>query len=153
LPSHGTGIGNRTDPAPHHEPTTAPFLSTSVNTRLANNAVTVRGYDMDGSYSLVWCREGGANKIAFWSWHVAGSGATRLSFNEIFRNGSGFSKEPNQLLIDTVAKVKPGAALDVGMGQGRNSLYTTATLTKMTASPPASWRPCSRTASTSCATR
>jgi SAM-dependent methyltransferase len=81
------------------------------------------GYDMDGSYSLVWCREGGAYKIAFWSWHVAGSGATRLSFNEIFRNGTGFSKEPNQLLIDTVAKGKPGAALDVGMGQGRNALY------------------------------
>lgn len=81
------------------------------------------GYDMDGAYSLVWCREGGAYKIAFWSWHVAGSGALRLSFNEIFRNGTGFSKEPNRLLVDTVAKVRPGAALDVGMGQGRNALY------------------------------
>ncbi len=84
------------------------------------------GYDMAGGYSLVWCREGGAYKIAFWSWHVAGSGATRLSFNEIFRNGTGFDKEPNQLLVDTVAKLKPGAALDVGMGQGRNALYLAA---------------------------
>jgi hypothetical protein len=25
------------------------------------------GYDMDGAYSLVWCREGGSYKIAFWS--------------------------------------------------------------------------------------
>jgi hypothetical protein len=81
------------------------------------------GYDMDGSYSLVWCREGGAYKIAFWSWRLAGTGAERASWNEIFRNGTGFSKEPNQLLVDTVAKVKAGAALDIAMGQGRNALY------------------------------
>jgi hypothetical protein len=81
------------------------------------------GYDMAGSYSLVWCREGGAYKIAFWSWHVAGAGAERASWNQTFRNGTGFSKEPNQLLVDTVASVKPRAALDIAMGQGRNALY------------------------------
>jgi SAM-dependent methyltransferase len=81
------------------------------------------GYDFDGSYSLVWCREGDAYKIAFWSWRLAGTGAKRASWNETFRNGTGFSKEPNLLLIETVAKVKSGAALDIGMGQGRNALY------------------------------
>ncbi len=81
------------------------------------------GYDMDGAYSLVWCREGGAYKIAFWSWRVVGTGADRASWNEHFRNGTGFNKEPNQLLIDTVANVKPGTALDVAMGQGRNAVY------------------------------
>ncbi len=81
------------------------------------------GYDFDGSYSLVWCREGGAYKIAFWSWRLAGAGAQRAEWNEIFRNGTGFSKEPNHLLVDAVAKVKPGAALDLAMGQGRNALY------------------------------
>jgi SAM-dependent methyltransferase len=44
-------------------------------------------------------------------------------WNEIFRNGVGFSKEPNQLLQDTVRGRKPGTALDVAMGQGRNALY------------------------------
>jgi SAM-dependent methyltransferase len=82
------------------------------------------GYDFDGSYSLVWCREGGGMyKIAFSSWRLAGPGAQRASWNEIFRNGTGFNKEPNQLLVDAVAKVKPGAALDIAMGQGRNALY------------------------------
>lgn len=81
------------------------------------------GYDMDGAYSLVWSREGGAYRIAFWSWKLAGPEAERASWNETFRNGTGFSKEPNELLVDTVAKMKPGAALDIGMGQGRNSLY------------------------------
>jgi hypothetical protein len=81
------------------------------------------GYDLDGSYSLVWCREGGAYKIAFWSWRLAGAGAERASWNEIFRNGTGFSKAPNELLVETVAGEKPGAALDIAMGQGRNALY------------------------------
>jgi SAM-dependent methyltransferase len=81
------------------------------------------GYDFDGSYSLVWCREGNGYKIAFWSWRLSGAGAKRASWNETFRNGTGFSKEPNQLLVETVAKVKPGAAIDIGMGQGRNALY------------------------------
>lgn len=64
-----------------------------------------------------------ARRIAFWSWRLAGTGAKRASWNEIFRNDTGFSKEPNQLLVDTVAKVAPGAALDIAMGQGRNALY------------------------------
>jgi SAM-dependent methyltransferase len=81
------------------------------------------GYDMDGAYSLVWCREGGAYKIAFWSWRLAGTAAERASWNETFRNGTGFSKAPNQLLVEAVASVKPGAALDIAMGQGRNALY------------------------------
>lgn len=81
------------------------------------------GYDFDGSYSLVWCREGGGYKLVFWSWRLVGSVADRASWNEIFRHGSGFNKEPNQLLVDVIAKVKPGTALDVAMGQGRNALY------------------------------
>lgn len=53
------------------------------------------GYDMDGAYSLVWCREGGAYKIAFWSWHLAGSEYERATWNERFRDGTGFRKQPN----------------------------------------------------------
>jgi SAM-dependent methyltransferase len=81
------------------------------------------GDNFDGWYSLVWCREGSAWKIAFWSWRRAGTAAERAEWNDTFRNGTGFSKEPNQLLIDTVASVKPGTAIDVAMGQGRNALY------------------------------
>jgi 2-polyprenyl-3-methyl-5-hydroxy-6-metoxy-1,4-benzoquinol methylase len=34
-----------------------------------------------------------------------------------------FSKLPNALLVEAIKNKKPGTALDVGMGQGRNSLY------------------------------
>lgn len=34
-----------------------------------------------------------------------------------------FNTKPNAFLVDMVRDVKPGTALDVGMGQGRNALY------------------------------
>ncbi|MFM9838809.1 MAG: class I SAM-dependent methyltransferase [Cyclobacteriaceae bacterium] len=34
-----------------------------------------------------------------------------------------FSKLPNALLVEAIKNKKPGTALDIGMGQGRNSLY------------------------------
>lgn len=36
---------------------------------------------------------------------------------------AGFNVEPNAFLMDVVRNMKPGVALDVGMGQGRNALY------------------------------
>jgi SAM-dependent methyltransferase len=35
----------------------------------------------------------------------------------------GFNTEPNAFLVSVVDKRKPGRALDVGMGEGRNALY------------------------------
>jgi SAM-dependent methyltransferase len=35
----------------------------------------------------------------------------------------GFNVEPNAFLVEVVRKLKPGDALDVGMGQGRNALF------------------------------
>lgn len=34
-----------------------------------------------------------------------------------------FSREPNALLVSTVEFLKPGKALDIGMGQGRNAIF------------------------------
>lgn len=36
---------------------------------------------------------------------------------------TGFPNRPNRLLIEAVADRKPGTALDIAMGQGRNALY------------------------------
>jgi len=45
-------------------------------------------------------------------------------FNKIFTSPDPpFNPKPNQFLVDTVKGLHPGKALDVGMGQGRNSLY------------------------------
>jgi 2-polyprenyl-3-methyl-5-hydroxy-6-metoxy-1,4-benzoquinol methylase len=34
-----------------------------------------------------------------------------------------FNKQPNALLVEVIKNRNPGTALDIGMGQGRNSLY------------------------------
>lgn len=82
------------------------------------------GTEYVGWYMLVWSREGDAYKLASWTWQLAGAGEHRAWWNASFRGeGVGFDKEPNHLLVETVAKLRPGTALDVAMGQGRNALY------------------------------
>ncbi len=53
---------------------------------------------------------------------------TRLNFNRIYSMGIDGrhalrTAEPNRFLIETVATLQPGRALDVGMGEGRNAIY------------------------------
>jgi SAM-dependent methyltransferase len=50
--------------------------------------------------------------------------AWRVMFNNIYSSSTpGFSMQPNALLKSTVEGRKPGRALDIGMGQGRNSVF------------------------------
>jgi len=46
-------------------------------------------------------------------------------YDSIYRGEAGdvFSRKPNAFLAEMVRSRKPGSALDVGMGQGRNSIY------------------------------
>jgi SAM-dependent methyltransferase len=48
-----------------------------------------------------------------------------FSFDGFYRGDEGdvFNKEPNSFLVRMTADLKPGKALDVGMGQGRNAIY------------------------------
>ena len=43
-------------------------------------------------------------------------------YDKVYSGGPEFKTEPNRLLMDAVDGRKPGRALDVGMGQGRNAL-------------------------------
>lgn len=48
----------------------------------------------------------------------------RIIFNNIYKSATpGFSTQPNALLVSTVEDRTPGRALDVGMGQRRNSVF------------------------------
>jgi len=50
--------------------------------------------------------------------------AWRVMFNNIYANGAqGFVTQPNALLMATIERRKPGHALDIGMGQGRNAVF------------------------------
>ena len=77
----------------------------------------------DGYNTVVWTRENNRWVIGHWQWSRAGLDADRDRWNDIYKQGRGFNQQPNQLLVDTIKGRKPGAALDIGMGQGRNALY------------------------------
>jgi len=47
----------------------------------------------------------------------------RMMFNNIYLSAPGFNTKPNALLVSAVKGRKPGRALDVGMGQGRNAVF------------------------------
>jgi SAM-dependent methyltransferase len=80
-------------------------------------------YDEDGYSTLVWSPVGADWKVAHAGWSRAGLDAERARWNDWLTNGRGFNKKPNQLLVDTVKGLKPGTALDIATGQGRNSVF------------------------------
>ena len=56
--------------------------------------------------------------------HRQRSDAWRVMFNNIYKTTKpGFATQPNALLVSTVEGRKPGRALDVSVGQGRNSVF------------------------------
>ncbi len=56
--------------------------------------------------------------------HRQRSDGWRVMFNNIYKTTRpGFATQPNALLVSTVEGRKPGRALDVGIGQGRNSVF------------------------------
>ncbi|MCX6596895.1 MAG: class I SAM-dependent methyltransferase [Acidobacteria bacterium] len=44
-------------------------------------------------------------------------------YDRVYTEPATFNTKPNQLLVDAVSGRPPGAALDIAMGQGRNSIY------------------------------
>ena len=79
--------------------------------------------EFDGYNTLVWARDGERWQVVHWQWARAGVEAERQRWNDYFRASVGFKLTANQLLVDTIRGRKPGTALDVEMGQGRNALY------------------------------
>jgi SAM-dependent methyltransferase len=73
--------------------------------------------------SIIWGLRDGAWKVIFYQEQSAGLESERDAWNEEFRVGVNFKTTANQLLIDTVKGRKPGKALDVAMGQGRNAVF------------------------------
>ena len=78
---------------------------------------------IDGYYTVVWTPENNRWVIGHWQWSRAGIEAERDVWNDMYRRGTSFNQKPNQLLVDTIKGKKPGTALDIGMGQGRNAIY------------------------------
>ncbi|MBK7534027.1 MAG: methyltransferase domain-containing protein [Myxococcales bacterium] len=90
------------------------------------------GYKYVGWYLVEWRRHDLAWQATLWTWQRAGEQPMREEWNEIYRNGLGFRREPNRLLVETVRGRRPGRALDVATGQGRNAVYLAAQGWKVT---------------------
>jgi SAM-dependent methyltransferase len=79
-------------------------------------------YESVGLYSIVFVPDAAVWKASYASFQPATVAMERELWNDTFQRGAGFRKEANQHLIDSVKGRKPGKALDIAMGQGRNVL-------------------------------
>lgn len=77
----------------------------------------------EGWETLVWAPEGDAWKVAHWAWVRGGIEAEREDWNDTFRTALHFKKTANDFLVEVTRGRRPGTALDIATGQGRNALY------------------------------
>jgi hypothetical protein len=105
------------------------FLSATVAVFVGESVEHIRAeadrkpIDQEGWHTLVWVPDGPTWKIAHYQWQKGGIDVERDTWNERFRQSTGFKLTPNQLLVDAVKGRAPGTALDLLMGQGRNAVY------------------------------
>jgi SAM-dependent methyltransferase len=74
--------------------------------------------------TMVWRSTAGAAPcLLFHQVAPGGDAGDAATWDTAFLVSENFSRKPNRLLTEAVAGVKPGTALDVGMGQGRNAVW------------------------------
>jgi SAM-dependent methyltransferase len=125
-------VGERT----WDDPRVRIFGSTAVFTGATHYTLVVAEggtpIEADRFETVVWVEDGGTWRAVHDASVLAGIEAERQAWNEVYRAPSGFNTRPNQLLVDTVKGRKPGRALDIAMGQGRNTLFLAAQGWKVT---------------------
>ena len=102
-------------------PNTAVFIGSAVESSPAT--ADTKAVEWEGWNTLVWVHDGTSWKVAHAQWQVGGLEAERSMWNEADRKSLGFKQTANQHLVDTVKGRKPGTALDLAMGQGRNAVF------------------------------
>ena len=72
----------------------------------------------------VWTKENNTWLLAALTEHNVVSGDAEPDwFDQIYRQKTFYIAKPNALLQQAIKNIKPGKALDMGMGQGRNSIF------------------------------
>jgi len=103
------------------------YAGPGVATYVTHSTMTVASGGMilgpEAYDTLVWTHDGSRWRVAHWQWQPAGVDVNRERWNEVYRQGTGFNKQANQLLVEAVKGRTPGTALDLLMGQGRNALF------------------------------
>lgn len=80
-------------------------------------------YQLETFHTVVHALEGDTWRVVHWQWRTAGLDAERENWDITFRQGIGFKQTENSHLRHAVKGRRPGKALDIAMGQGRNVLY------------------------------
>ena len=83
----------------------------------------IPGHEVDTWNIVVHALHGTEWRIVQWTTQLAGLETERGMWDEVYRQSINFKRTANQHLIDSVKGKKPGTALDLAMGQGRNVLY------------------------------
>jgi len=102
-------------------PNTAVFVGDAVESVPATG--DQKAAEWEGWNTVVWTHDGKAWKVAHAQWQAGGLEAERSMWNEAYRKAVGFKQTPNQHLVESVKGKKPGTALDIAMGQGRNAVF------------------------------
>jgi len=102
-------------------PNTAVFVGDAIER--VPSAGEQKAAEWEGWNTVVWTHDGSEWKVAHAQWQAGGVEAERSMWNEAYRKAIGFKQTANQHLIDTVKGRKPGTALDIAMGQGRNAVF------------------------------
>jgi SAM-dependent methyltransferase len=79
--------------------------------------------ELDRWHELVWTYDGHAWKLAHWTSRDGGVEAERELWNATLRHQVGFKVTVNDFLARWAKDKKPGTALDVAGGQGRNAVW------------------------------
>jgi len=74
--------------------------------------------------TLIWTPQGGRWRLMHDQWSLVGDAGEAEYWSDYFHgNNQNFNRKPNSLLAQAVEGLRPGKALDVGMGEGRNAIY------------------------------
>lgn len=101
-------------------PGSATFVGAATETFTRPDGGT--GGSFDFWNTLVWTKNNAGWSLALWQ--VERIPSAKEEWNDAYRLGSGFRHEPNELLVAATQGHEPGGrALDIAMGQGRNTIY------------------------------
>jgi SAM-dependent methyltransferase len=73
--------------------------------------------------TLTWARQDNRWRLMHDQWSLVGDAREAEYWSDYFHgNNQNFNRKPNSLLAQAVEEIRPGKALDVGMGEGRNAI-------------------------------
>jgi 2-polyprenyl-3-methyl-5-hydroxy-6-metoxy-1,4-benzoquinol methylase len=74
--------------------------------------------------TLTWANQNGRWRLVHDQWSLVGDAAEAEYWSDYFQGqDQNFNRNPNRLLVQAIQGRRPGKALDVGMGEGRNAIY------------------------------